>query len=298
MTTLAAAIAGLVMALGTILIVLGLVGMQPKPKSNRPKNTTPFASQPVAPWLVAGMLGFAIGWALTGWWSMGVTFAGGVSVIYYALHLRAIRRRADSMAEGLSGWAEMLSDVMKSHSAIGQAIQETAGSTAGPLRPHVMDLAARAQSRSLAEALEVFGKEVNHGTADIIVTALKIADQGQGRNIPAVLEKIAEQTRNRTEMVLSVEASRSNVYSEARAIVGITLFLVAASIAFGRAYLEPYSELQGEVVLLVVGALFVSGCFALLHMGRPIELPRLLQAKPTGADASQPSSIEWKGSGT
>lgn len=276
MNTVAGGLFAALFAIGLFVTAIGIRGTEPKLKD---ANASKRAKLEISPaWIAVAVCAAALGWLLTGWPAMGLSFASAVGVIYYAMQVRRWRIQTDELAVGLASWAEMLSDIMRSHSALGQAIQETASSTSEVLRPHVSKLAARAQATSLQDALAQFAADVDHGTADVIVTALQIADEGQGRNVPAVLEKIAEQTRARTEMLLRVESSRSKIYSEAQTMVALTLALVAASIAFGRPYLEPYSPVSGQVVLVIVGALFTGAGLALVRMGRPVEMPRLLRA--------------------
>ncbi len=284
MTTFGASLLSAMFAVGLILLAVGIRGTIPKLETEKPATRTKLGISPT--WIGLGIAAAFLGWALTGWPAMSLSFAGAVGVSYYAMEVRRWRNQADDLAVSLASWAEMLSDVMRSHSALGQAIQETASSTSETLRPHVSKLAARAQATSMQEALIQFAVDVDHGTADVIVTALQIADDGQGRNIPAVLEKIADQTRIRTEMLLRIESSRSKIYSEARTMVALTLAMVAASMVFGRPYLIPYNPISGQIVLLLVGALFTSAGIALVRMGRPVEMPRLLRSANAGLESN------------
>jgi len=193
---------------------------------------------------------------------------------------KARRAAAVARIEAIAGWAEQLRDVMAAADGIQSAILATAPLAPQAIRPEVRRLADRlAQRERLAVALGRFADEVAHPLADMIVTSLLIASERQGR-LGDLLSEVAASARATATMRLRVEAARARTYVTTRLIIGVTVAIATWLVVMRRDYLEPFDSLGGQVMLVVIGAVFAVSGVLMQRMARPEETSRLL----AGAD--------------
>ena len=188
-------------------------------------------------------------------------------------------RRAEQLArtEALAAWAEMLRDTI-----VGR--RRPAGGGGGDGRrwrrrrsaPRCRRLAVRADRDTLAGAFRRFAADVADPVADLIVAALVIAEERQAQQLTQLLAGIARAAREQAAMRIRVETGRARTYASSRALVVITLGLAAGLIVFSPEFMEPYDTVAGQLVLLVIGALFAGALWGLVVLGRPAVPPRLL----------------------
>ncbi|MGI8684934.1 MAG: type II secretion system F family protein [Acidimicrobiales bacterium] len=151
----------------------------------------------------------------------------------------------------------------------------------GPLAPapiaaEVARLAdALSRRERLGPALARFADEVSHHLADMVVISLTLASERQGR-LGEVLGEVARSARQTANMRLRVEAARARTYVTTRLIVGITVALTTWLVVFRRDYLAPFDTAAGQVMVIVIGAIFAVAGVVMQRMARPVEPARLL----------------------
>jgi len=267
---LVGAVIGTLAALGVALIVQGIVGTDAR------------EGRPGVPWRLIRIraaiaaAGFAVGWLVTGWPAAGVVVAVAAAVVPGLLSARRAREQSLALTEGLAGWAEMLRDTIVSHAGLREAIGVTADVAPEEIRPAVVRLAARAEHESLAVGLRRFADEVADPVADLIVAALAVAADGQARNLPALLSGIATSARAEAHMRMRVETGRARTYSSSRALVGITFALSVLLAVLAPTFMAPFATVWGQLVLVVIAALFGGALWGLVVLSRPAASPRLL----------------------
>jgi tight adherence protein B len=84
-----------------------------------------------------------------------------------------------------------------------------------------------------------------------------------------------------------VQTGRARIYASARAIIVITLGMVAALLVFARGFLSPYGSPVGQLALLAIGAIFGLGFALLARLGRLRIAERFL------ATTTQPEAGPW-----
>ncbi|MFK8025149.1 MAG: type II secretion system F family protein [Ilumatobacter sp.] len=215
-------------------------------------------------------------WSVTRWPMAGMT-AGAVAAMIPVL-VRTRRARTDQLdtSDALAAWAEMLRDTIASHAGLNQAIAMTASVAPLPIQREVRQLAVNAERMPLADALRRFAADVDDSVADLIVAALIIADQYHAQNLHRLLSDIAGASRQQSSMRLRIETGRARTYASVRSIVVITFGMATGLIVLSPDFLTPYDELGGQIVLGMIGALFVGAVWSLIVMSRPQPLPRLL----------------------
>ena len=271
MRTLAGAIAGLLLAVGVWIVIAGLRGVAERGPSRRPISWDQL-------WWRGGLIVAAVAtaWALTGWPAAGVLGGGAAAVAPLLSGTRRRREELNARSEALASWAEMLRDTITAHAGLREAIALTARVAPAPIRREVQLLAVRAEREPLTTALRRFAVEVADPVADLIVAALVIAAERQAQRLAELLTQIAGSAREQSAMRLRVETGRARTYASSRALVTITFALAVILLVFSPTFMSPYDSATGQIVLMVIGALFAGALWTLVQLGRPVAPPRLL----------------------
>ena len=144
----------------------------------------------------------------------------------------------------------------------------------GPEVGRLVDRIATRRER-LRPALERFADELDHPLGDMVVTSLLLASERQGR-LGDLLSEVARSARQTATMRLRVEAARSRTYVTTRLIVGITVVIATWLLVFRRDYLAPFDSAGGQVMIVVIGAVFLGAGMSMRRMAEPTEPARLL----------------------
>ncbi len=239
-------------------------------------------------------LGLAAGGAVvvgaaTGW-PVGALLAGLAGWGLPGL-LGGSKGRGDGLAriEAVAGWAEMLRDTMAGAAGLEQAIVATATVAPLPIRAEVATLAVRLEGERLAPALRGFADEVADPTMDLVVAALVLAAEHQASRLGELLGSLAQAARDQATMRLRVEAGRARSRTSVKVVVGVTAGLALGLAVLNRSYLAPYDSALGQLVLLLVGAMFAGAFVWLSRMTRPSAPERFL-ARATELTVPEPTS--------
>ncbi|MBQ0926690.1 type II secretion system F family protein [Saccharopolyspora endophytica] len=289
MTTsaLLAALCGLGMALGALLLIGGLRGHIPA------STTTPSrwrervrhlrdgasARRPVIS-LAAGVLSVLV----TGWVIGGVLTAAAVWSLPQVLGRDTEQAHRLARIEAIAAWTEMVRDTLSAAAGLEQAIQATVETAPAAIRDDVRELAMRIERGTLPDALEGLAFDLSDPTGDLVVSALVLACQRQARQLADLLGELAIEAREQVSMRLRVEAGRARTRTSVRVIVATTLVFAAGLVLLNRGYLAPYDGVFGQTMLLAVGALFAVAFAWLARIARMQEPERFL-TRPTAAGA-------------
>ena len=271
--TALATLCGAGVGLGLLLVIAGWRGVdlaRPTRASSRPK----VARANLRIGLAAGaavIVGAATGWpvgavlaALAGWGAPGLLVGTRGA------------QAAVGRIEAIAGWAEMLRDTMAGSAGLEQAIVATATLAPLAIRAEVATLAVRLEGERLAPALRAFADEVADPTCDLVVAALVLAAEHQAQRLGELLGSLAAAARDQATMRLRVEAGRARTRTSVKVIVGAAGALVAGLALFNRGYLAPYDTATGQLVLVLVGAVFATAFVWLARMTRPAQVDRFL----------------------
>ncbi len=162
--------------------------------------------------------------------------------------------------EAIAAWTEMLRDVLSAAAGLEQAILATAPLAPAAIRDEITTLAARLESgQRLAPALRRLAGQLADPTADLVLAVLVLAAEHHARQLADLLGSLAVTAREQAAMRMRVETGRARTRTTVRVIVATTLTFAAGVVTFNRAYLEVYDSAIGQVVLLLIGAVFVAG---------------------------------------
>jgi Flp pilus assembly protein TadB len=278
-TPVVGAFCGGIVGLGVLLVLLGVRGAPPR---------APRPARPIPDWVSDRLLlrtvlagaGLVVVWAATGWPAGGAIAAVGGAAAPSLVGARARRHAAVAKIEAIAGWAEQLRDVMAAAAGIQEAIVATGPLAPAPIRDEVGRLVERISTRRerLRPALGRFADELAHPLGDMVVTSLLLASERQGR-LGDLLSEVARSARQTATMRLRVEAARARTYVTTRLIVGITVLITTWLLVFRREYLAPFDTAGGQVMLVVIGGVFVGAGVLMRRMAEPNEPARLLSAE-------------------
>lgn len=276
MSLLGAVLAGAVVGLGVLVAAVAAFGQPSLPAALTGTALPAWAGDRLALRAALAAMAAVVLWLATGWPAGAAMAAIAAGAAPSLLGGKARRAAAVARIEAIAGWAEQLRDVMAAADGIQSAIVASATLAPEPVRAEVRRLAQRlSRHDGLAVSLRQFAQEAAHPLTDMIVTALTIA-AGQGGQPGPLLGEVALAARRTATMRLRVEAARARTYVTTRLIIGVTAAMAAWLVLLQRDYLEPFDTAGGQVMLVVIGAVFVVSGVAMQRMARPTEPARLL----------------------
>jgi tight adherence protein B len=296
--TAAAVACGTVCGLGLVAIGYGAVPRTRTVTEQRPAVWHALLRRLPADWTkrrvaVAAVAGVVAG-ALTAWPVAVVLTTIAVLTLPGLLGGdKAAARRTERM-EALALWTEMLRDTLSAAAGLEQAVLVTADIAPTALGAELRDLAEQIRAgRFLPEALRAFAVAVDDPLADLTVAALVMAASKQAGQLGMLLGELAESVREQVAMYQRIDAGRASVRTAVRVTVITTLAMVVGLVVFNRRYLDPFDSMTGQLVLAVMGALFVASFASLRVIGRIEEPVRLIT---TSAADPGPASTTSGGS--
>ena len=276
---------GLACAAGLVLIVDGL-RRRPygSPPARRTRRVWTSADRTRA--VLAVGAGFAAA-VLTRWPVAALLTAAGVWALPRVLGPDREHRQTLARIEAVATWAELLRDTLSSAAGLEQAITATAPVTPLPIRAQVQRLADTVRGGvRLSDALLAFADELADPTADLVVRALQQAAGYHGGQLTESLTSLASTAREQAQIRMRVATTRATTRTAVRVITGTCVVMVAGLILLNRGFLAPYGTVTGQMVLLLVGAVFAGGFWWLARASRIPQPPRIL-ANHTSAERAR-----------
>jgi Flp pilus assembly protein TadB len=287
MTTLLAAIAGILTTTGILLAVVG-ARRTTRParvrtvrvRGARSRVTT---SRRTRVW-IAGGVGLAV-WAVSGWPVAGAIVTITVLGLPVLLGTGSVATRAIARIEAVEEWTRRVADVLVAGVGLEQALVASLATCPEPIRPEVAALCARLSARWTPEqALRAFADEVDDAAADLVAAALVLAARRRGPGLARVLTSVADSVAEEVVVRRKVEAERAKPRATARAVTLITLAVVAVG-ALNGTYLAPYATGFGQLVLAVIAAGFIA-CLAWMRaLTLSAPEPRFLASRTPRVDS-------------
>ncbi|CAB4985299.1 MAG: pilus assembly protein TadB [Actinobacteria bacterium] len=215
---------------------------------------------------------FLVAFIVTGWIVIGAA-AAAVMASTPGVGRRSVKQRDEqAIVEAIASWTEQLRDTLAGAHGLEQAIVATAKHAPQPIVQAVERLAAFMAYGSLQDGLRRFAEEVDHPTADFVVAALVTATQHQARDLGVLLGHVAQCARDESRMRSRVWVGRARTRSAVRIITGVVSAFVGGLFIFNRAYLDPYTSIQGQFILSCILVMFATA-IVLMHSMSHIQAP-------------------------
>lgn len=265
-------------AIGVLLVVMGLRGQpddatEPRRQAMRAMH---FDRRFFGRLTVALLVSVGIG-VFTGWVVGAVLSAAAVLGLPRILGSNGDHQRQFERIEGIASWTEMLRDTLVAAAGLEQAILATASTCPEPIRDEITALAVKLErGERLAPGLRELAEQLHDPTADLVVSALVLASDHQARQLAELLGELAVEAREQATMRMRVDAGRARSRTSVRVIVITTILFAAGLVVFNRDYLSPFDSNFGQLVLLLVGALFATAFAWMTKLSRFREPERFL----------------------
>ncbi|MEV6236753.1 pilus assembly protein TadB [Lentzea sp. NPDC051838] len=280
-TTTLLGLLGAGVAAGVLLVIVGLRGKPDDGATPRPRAVRALRlnQKTMGRLVVALVVGTGIG-MFTGWVVGAVLSVAAVLGLPRILGSNVDDQRQLDRIEAIAGWTEMLRDTLVAAAGLEQAILATASTCPEPIRSEITELAVKLERGDrLAPGLRELAEQLHDTTADLVVSALVLASDHQARQLADLLGELAVEAREQATMRMRVDAGRARSRTSVRVIVITTLLFATGLVVFNRDYLSPFDSAIGQLVLLLVGALFAVAFAWLTRISRFREPERLLTGK-------------------
>jgi Flp pilus assembly protein TadB len=188
-----------------------------------------------------------------------------------------------SRIEAIATWTEMLQGTLAASAGLSQAMVATAPLAPLPVRGAATRLSARLTAgMHPRDALLLFAEELDDPCADRVVCALLLAVSSRAQRLGDLLVALADSTRDEVALRLRIETSRASVRSGVRTVMVFSVAFAAGLTVLAHPYLAPFGTMRGQVVLAVVGVLYVVGLTLMVSLARPPAPVRLLGRQVVG----------------
>ncbi|WP_030669933.1 type II secretion system F family protein [Streptomyces sp. NRRL B-1347] len=278
-----AALLGVGIGVGVLLVVRG--GHEPPPatvvRAARHRQREHHGS-----WLAGSLAAGLLTGAFTGWVAGGLLAAMATWSLPRMLAVGAVDKEELARIEGVAGWTEMVRDTLAAAAGLEQAITATADAAPKAVRPQILELSARLErGERLAPALSRLAGDLDDPTADLVLAALTLASQHQARQLASLLGELAATARAQVAMRQRIDAARARMRTTLRVVVTTTLSFAGGLVVFNPTFLTPYDAAAGQLVLLLIGALFTVAFSWLRRLARMDGPERFLVSRDGSATA-------------
>lgn len=289
-TLLLAILCGLLVGVGLFVGVLAVVGLPARP-AGKPRKQRASLQENTRRLLVGVLVGLIV-LLLSRWVVAGVGIGLLAGFWDRIIGSSAVEKRAIARLEALASWTESLRDTIAGAIGLEQAIPATAVNAGAPIRPSLNLLVDRLRIReTLPDALRAFAEDLADPSADVICAALLLNSRLRGPGLRDVLTALAASTREELDMRRRIEASRRSIRRSVQIVVAIVLGMMGALSIFNRGYVAPFDSVTGQLVLVVVGALFAGGLLWLRSLATPSKTDRFLVFEQREAALGRPSEM-------
>ena len=224
-------------------------------------------------------LAFTVTLIVTGWIVVAVSVALLVAAIPGIGRPYIQTRNEQELVDGIATWTEQLRDTLAGAHGLEQAIVATSVHAPLVLQAHVKKLASFIGYGSLEDGIRRFGDDLDNSTADFVVAALVTASQHQARDLGMLLTQIAQCARDESKMRSRVWVGRARTRSAIKIIATVIASFVLGLFTFNRTYLQPYSSIQGQVVLSAILGVFAISLSLMQSMAKIIEPERFVRRR-------------------
>ena len=246
-----------------VLLIVGIRGVTVDPTRPPSRRSVWLRKlrQPAVGLRVAGGVGVFAATLLFTRWPVAAA-ALGAMVLFWPALFGGHREEQQQTArlEALVAWTEAMRDTMAGSASLEAAIPATVHNSSPLIRPALLQLQGQLAARVPMDiALRRLATALADRSADLVIGALVLNVERRGDRLGEVLTDLAATAREELDMRRKVTAGRAEIRRGFRIIVVITLGFGGYFALFGGTYMKPYDTFGGQVALLIVCALFVSG---------------------------------------
>ena len=296
-TPLLAALIGAAVGGAVFLLVVALRGLPRRPPGAQSRRLEQHFRELIGTRGAVALITAVLVLIATGW----VVAAIGVALLvlgWRSLGGAASERKAMTRLEGLAIWTESLRDTIAGAVGLEQAIPASLRVAAPSLLEPLERLVGRMHTRvPMPDALRMFADDLDDPGADLIIAALIINSRLRGPGLRDLLGALSASVREELDMRRKVNAERRSTRRSAQIVVAISVGLALLLGIFNHGYVQVYDSAAGQLVLVVIVALYAAGFIWIRKLARFDGPERLLSSLPaeSAANAADPVSAGWGG---
>jgi hypothetical protein len=201
---------------------------------------------------------------------VGAVLAGGIALSLPSVFGGKAARQAEiARVEAIATWAGQLRDMLSGGSGLLETIEATAPFAPAAIRPEVERLALGMRRGRLHAALRAFAADVDDPMADLVVASLIVATTEQVGRLGELLGSLATRTSEQAALRMRIDKDRASTRTQVRGVVIATIGMILFLMVFNEGLLAAYDSAEGQLVLAVIGAMFLAGFALLARMSRP-----------------------------
>jgi len=209
-------------------------------------------------------------------WIMAAVFAGVLPFVMSGLFISTESKKKINNIEAIATWTEMLADTLAGAAGLNQAITASVPLAPLPIAAQVSELATYLEiGIPQSTALRKFAITLQEPLGDLVVSVLLMASENRAVSLGEILGELAVTAREEANIYLKVEAQRASTRSAMRMVCGFSVGFAGLAMLVAHTYLLPYSSAEGQVVLAMVGSLFLLGLWLMNKMSQPAKEDRI-----------------------
>lgn len=284
MGVMMAALVGVCVVLGVLLICVGLRRIERAPSTDsstglwtRLRDRWTDLPRAHRTWVVVAVAAGVLAAVVSGW-LLALAVVPAVAIIVPLLLAAPPNREVDVLA-GLDRWVRIVATSLSSGRSIRDAMFSTRHQVPEVLTEPVSRLCTRLdQGWTVRDALFAMADELRSADADAVVAALAIAAEKGGAGARAALTALSDSIQDRLRALRDIAAERAKPRAVVRQVTIITLAVLAAAVLFNGQFFAPYTTPLGQVIALVLTAAYL-GCLVMLRrLTIPPMAPRFLRS--------------------
>lgn len=282
MTEVLAGASAALLAVGLVVLVVGLLRMERADRLERPSsldrarrwwNRAPLRTR--AHWIGAFVVGF-VAWVATGW-VIALLVVPALVLGLPALLGEPVNREL-VLLEALDRWVRGLAGSLPTGKSIPDAIRVTLPQAPSEIASDVRLLVFRLDDRwTIDSALRAFADGLDAPEADAVVAALILCASHGGTGAAATLHELAEGIHERLRALREIEAERAKPRVVVRQVTVISIVVLAVATLVSPEFFVPYAHAVGQVFLGGLLAAFVLPLVVLRRMTLPRRRDRILR---------------------
>lgn len=284
--SLAATLAGGLLAGGAIAVLLGLRRSWPPPAEGRsaPRghHWTRLTRRPPGPagrrrdltLAISGAAGFVL--AAASGWLVALPLVPALALGLPRL-LALPKPRDVEIMEALDRWVRSLAAALTTGKSIADAIRISRRTAPPLLRDELNLLVARLNNRwDTRDALLRFADALDSPDADAVIAALILASRRGAGGASATLQALADSLQDQLKGRRLIETERSKPYVVVRQVTLISLVTLALVLIVSPGFFAPYRTPLGQVILSVLLTAYLGSLVLMRLKARPRPRERIL----------------------
>ena len=132
-------------------------------------------------------------------------------------------------------------------------------------------------------ALRRFADDLDDPSADMIIAALIINSRLRGPGLRALLGALADSVREELDMRRKVNAGRRSTRRSVQIVIAVSVGMAIVLAVLDHAFLAPYDGVSGQLVLVVIGAIYARRDLVAAPAGHLRDAAAAARHRPAGS---------------